>query len=796
MSTQGLRIVFRLSDVLNNREVLNNLNLSFFDLERIRTIRDGTGTDDRLTQSDLITLSGLNFDLEKESLGIYNEITTYPSLLSNLTNVRANINFDLDLNGRFISPSFKFKNINFDDNIVSTVDFSTSRRSAWSSFGDPEESVFYGGDLKLTGNTFINFSSIDLQSPIIEKRFDSQIPTHKVRVTINGEEYDLFAMKGIPVIFRGFFRSGLIRYVYNVLPNGQSPSVVIKTVSNNEEIVYNLVNSSDLVSDTSQFINSTISQERDIEFYYPSDNLIELYYNNLEITDLPKIIFSNLEVLSLSRNKLIDFPDFKTLTPALLELDVSNSVDLTLSSNIQLRSFSQEIVRRLPRTLRVLDISEIFNNTETTADFGEIIELPDLTTEEILPNLKELYASGSTTRNMIGTAPRINSGLEVYDIRNNRFNALPDSVTLSSSLKTIKISDNRILGSLSFPNLSNILIEFISGDGNQHQIVNVAGFSELKTYASGNMEFVGTSSVTNIFENCTSLETIQLNESTASGTMPNFSTNTSLKEFEAISTNINAATIDFLLSENTFGPEQGGCRATLEKFAYNKTLQLDEQLPPIHPLAFKNMSSLKTLQIFRMQPMGGDLPNFDDLVNIEQLELYINDHTGFVPAFTNNTKLKIIKLDNNLLTGSVPNLTLPNLQLLQLNFNNLQGFGEINCPNLIAFNAEGNQLSELPDVKNLFICQSLTFQNNQISSYTPGTLIDLGSLFVLNLQDNNLSTSDINNILEDLNTNYDLYPRNNVTIILKGNSPPSPTQRIQAIIAKLSGEPSWQISID
>ena len=38
------------------------------------------------------------------------------------------------------------------------------------------------------------------------KEFPSEFPTHKIQATIDGQTRSLYAMKGIPLTFRGYFR--------------------------------------------------------------------------------------------------------------------------------------------------------------------------------------------------------------------------------------------------------------------------------------------------------------------------------------------------------------------------------------------------------------------------------------------------------------------------------------------------------------------------------------------------------------------------------------------------------------
>ena len=72
----------------------------------------------------------------------------------------------------------------------------------------------------------------------------------------------------------------------------------------------------------------------------------------------------------------------------------------------------------------------------------------------------------------------------------------------------------------------------------------------------------------------------------------------------------------------------------------------------------------------------GEIPNLN-LPNLEILNLNSNQLTGEIPNFNNLINLKHLVLYNNQLTGEIPNFNLPSLLDLWLNNNQLTG----NIPN-------------------------------------------------------------------------------------------------------------------
>jgi len=304
---RGLRISLKFGDILDANKTLENLNLPITDLDKIR------GIGESVSQEDLITISGNDLDIEKNAIGIFSETLSYENVLRNLNDSRRRIGQNINVNGRFISPSFKFKTIDFDNaNQIKTVDFSTSRASAWSSFGDASLSIFYGGDVKVTNGNSVELSSLEYTGDIIEKEFDSQVPTHKIRINIDGSEYDLYAMKGIPLTFAGAISSvPEMSISYNVLAGEIKPSWVIQNSDNDLRYVYKDISTGSGSSrkSTISFSDSRILN-REIKVYYPVDNITEIKLNNTRLVDFPKVVMNNLVTFECIKNQSLEIQVF------------------------------------------------------------------------------------------------------------------------------------------------------------------------------------------------------------------------------------------------------------------------------------------------------------------------------------------------------------------------------------------------------------------------------------------------------------------------------------------------------
>ena len=135
-----------------------------------------------------------------------------------------------------------------------------------------------------------------------------------------------------------------------------------------------------------------------------------------------------------------------------------------------------------------------------------------------------------------------------------------------------------------------------------------------------------------------------------------------------------------------------------------------------HGVILKN-GRVTTLKVNAIQ-LAGTIPNIN-LPNLEVLNLSDNKLTGTIPNF-NLPKLQILNFNNNQLTGTIPNLNLPNLTELILGFNQLSGaIPNFNSPNLIRLYINDNQLSDAIPNFNLPNLQKLGFSYNKLTGKIP-----------------------------------------------------------------------------
>ena len=151
---------------------------------------------------------------------------------------------------------------------------------------------------------------------------------------------------------------------------------------------------------------------------------------------------------------------------------------------------------------------------------------------------------------------------------------------------------------------------------------------------------------------------------------------------------------------------------------------------------------------------GTPLPTFGGNPNIEYIDLSDNNFTGNI-SFNNLNKLKQVYLSSNNLTG-ISNFN---------NLSNLTYFIIGNNPNL-----SGNLPNFSTGSPNI---QYISINNCNINSYPTGSFSGITRLRSVDLSNNQLNQSNIDQILLDLLDNWNSARRSGVTVNLLGNSAPS-----------------------
>jgi len=119
-----------------------------------------------------------------------------------------------------------------------------------------------------------------------------------------------------------------------------------------------------------------------------------------------------------------------------------------------------------------------------------------------------------------------------------------------------------------------------------------------------------------------------------------------------------------------------------------------------------------------------------------------------------------------------------------------------NLPNLYSFSASNNDITgEIPDYSGCERLYSLYLNNNEFSTYSLGSFANLTRLSFLFLQNNNLTSTEINKIIFDLFENYQNFPRRFFLANLGNNAPPNGDDIIDKLDF-LRNTAQWSITVD
>ena len=784
----GLNIARRLAEIENKTEALKNIGLNIGDLDKIRGI-----SIEGVSPLDLRTLSSLNFDAEKIVSSLYSETELYESLTSSVFDKFSYIDSNLNIYGSVAASSYKYNFIDFATSTPKSADVSTSRVSSWSTFVvdpvDPNKSpIFYGGEVNVEGP--IEFSSLTLTENFKTKQFASQIPTHKIRVSINGEIVYLYAMKGIPLSF--------------VSNNIRNVSVFMEPITSSTSLraSWKIVNQPPLntelfiAKDTNalKYTNrNPVSENVNIELYYPPSRIRVLNLTNVGLKSFTNVVLANTQIIDINSNDLSEFPNFSSYS-SLITLNVSRN-NFTRATNNNLRRFSSAVASRLPSSLTTLTAGHTFGGNIT----GDISGL----------NLKILNLESplNTDRKFTGTSPAVKtSTIEEYYMAANRFSTISSSIFTAPNLRKVTLGNNPLNQTgiqFSSAELLTFSLSNQIGGGNQVNLVNLSGKTKLVSYDSTYVSFVSNDNdIQNIFSNCPELDSVSFYASNVSGSFPRFNGCNKLRYLDLRETNITRYSEEFFLHPDSFT----NCRGTLVNlFLSSRSLKGNYQNDaPIHPDTFLGMFSLNNLIIYSNNKnncgLNGNITELmvTDLSSLTSITIN-NSNIAQIPTFLNSPFLSSINVNNNSLTGTIPDFgNKSNFRSFSANFNNYIALpAAISSRSLTSFVAVSNQIAgTIPNYSNLVNLITLNLNNNQITGYTVGSFATMTSLQLLDLSNNLLTTDAVDDILRDMEKNYDARNRRNVQVILSGRnaSSPSSSTEIIDIVAKLRAG-GWSINV-
>lgn len=798
----GLNVLSFLSEVEDKSAALDAINLPLSDLDIIR------GTSNAgITRGDWISLSRLSVPFIK-TLGRYQtEVEEYSSILSKRAGTDSTLLGNLGVNGSISGKSVRYRYVSGSgpSAVVKIADISTSKVSAWSSQINPPgptDPIFYGSRVGIVSTGSLEFgtptspSQVRLQTtarPQV-KEFDSELPTHKINCTIGGQTVSLYAMKGIPLVFTGFFRDLNASIRLTSLLNGIPASWKIVDVDN--------LNSSVKFSNqggTSSSINyrSTRSKQRYIQFYYNPDYISQITINSAGITEIPVSKLTNLSSLDLFNNSLRNFPNLKFISPNIQTVRLSSN-PFYLSNTVGERTLNSSVISKIPAAVRELSLAATF--------FGSIEQnaIGNYFTQLRILNLSRQSIGGPyfhpDNSDLNGQIPNVPNTCESYNINSNDFRSIG-----ASSGSSLNIKELTNLASLNLANNPNLIDATFSISDSNQKITSIdisntflpcpslVGKQSLQSFLgifNRNIGSIFTPANIYKFDNCNSLSTLNFRDSTLTGALPKF-TNSSLSTLDLYNTRLTGGDIS---GDTTFSIPQ----RTFESCGKLSNFRLYSPIfitSPIHPDVFTYTPNITSITIESCR-ITGALPNISICSKLQSLYLKSNSFTGNVYSLVSNPDIVYMDVSFNSLSGTIPEYRnrnrLTHLLLFNNQFTSLNKFS--NLPALVYFYAHNNQITgEIPSFVDCPNLQYLLLFNNKFSSYKSGSFAEIYKIRYIDISNNLLSQFDINNIIDDLYSNYLKVKRGGVAINLKGNSVPN-VNKIETIdFLKSKG---WSIVYD
>ena len=774
----GLNVFSALADVVDKEQSLNSLNLSSRDLDIIRGSQNaGASSGDWISFSRLIDPLYRTLDRYKT------DSEAYGTLLDARAGTERTLFGNLNINGILSGNAVRYRYLDGTglSGIIKIADISTSRVSAWSSVGvGTTVPISYGAQVSIRSGGALQFGTQSgttgprLQTSLAPqaKEFASEFPTSKITCTIGGQSVVLYAMKGIPLIFTGFFRNLDTSIVLTSLISNTPPSwKIVETANPN-----NFTNFTNKVSGTTSSINfiSSVSRERYIQFYYNPDNISKITLTSANITELPAVKLQNATELNFSDNQLRNFPNFTSISPTLQSLNLINN-PLSQSEIETERKLNSAVLNKIPTSVRDLYLAETF--------YGSI---PQNIIANRFTNLRTLYLTRGGGPYFHPDAddancelPNVPNSCETYSVSSNDFRRFGNSVGIAKSvpdltnLISLDVALNwnlGVVGPFSISDDNNVIQSINSHHTNLPLPTGLSGknsFTTLYHYwcrNSGPLVNGGTY----LYDNCNSLSTLHLYGSNVTGRLPKF-TNAALSYLDLRVTNLTGGGPDG--DETNVIPER-----TFEKCTNLVYMLIQSPLlltAPIHPNAFSYSPNLYYLWYISYGRTTGDIPNLTLNSNLQFLVLHYNKFTGTMPSFTSNPNIFYVDLTYNALSGAIPPLkNLQNLnRLLVYNnqFTSLSTFS--NLSNLQYFYAQSNKLSgEIPSFAGCPNLLYLILFNNSLTDYKTGGLATNYRLNYLDLSGNSLTGQAINQIIADLLLNYNTVNRGGVTVNLRGGN--------------------------
>ena len=857
----GLNVRTLLADVRNKNTALQNLGLNPLDLEIIKG-----STNAGMSRFDWISFSRLSTPIYRVLDRLSNESETFNGILLNRAGTDQTLFGNLDINGSLSGSAIRYRYRDFTQNITlgnfsspayRIADISTSRVSAWSSADSRANDsnlniqklarISYGARVGVIQNGKLEFgnqstSTSDgitsypgpagkprLQTTITPevKEFPSEVPTSKIKCNINGKEVFLYAMKGIPLVFKGFFRNVDAEASVDASITRASWKIVETA---NENLYTNYVNKDSSTSSISY--RSPISRERFIKLYKNPSEIFSVKIRSANLRELPATKLLVCTTLDFAYNQLKTFPNFSFIAPSLQTLSIMRN-PFYLSDIESERTLNAAVLEKIPTTLTTLNIEGTFyrsierniisarlfklqsfncgrgggayfhqdtrNNsgtppTEVKINGGSATTGSDKGSDAFCPDMPNTVTSYNITGNDFrsvdnnaipaGGTAKDSNGIDVtYPNGSFSYKKLPDLVSLD-------ISSNKNLGDGAHSLASADSISSINYSGTGVAIPdNLIGKTSLTSFSStsnsGSSDIANNRSLLNSsggykFDGCSSLSSVSFYQTNLGLiNFPSRFTNTSLQSLDLRYTSIkggkpgvNDNSQEYVIYAETF--KDAIELQNLYIDSGNLGVNFSTGKNRIHPDAFMFNPKLYYIWYRSHDKTTGDISQlFNSNPALQYIYMQSNKFNGTIPNFVANPNIYYVNLQYNQLTGSIPAFkNLNNLRYLYLQNNNLTGIGKPeSLPNLETYQAPNNNISgQIPDFSGCNNVRSISLRNNEFTSYKVGAFAKIYRVNFIDVKFNHLSQTDLDNILIDLHKNWNTIKRSGVSINIKNQT--------------------------
>ena len=835
----GLDVNRAFADVRDRLTALANIGLPPNDLEIIAGSAAAGAQ-----EADWRSFSRLVEPLHETLDRFDRDSSVFDSLVSTRAGTDGALFGNLKINGAISGSAIRYRYVegNGTSATVKIADISTSRASAWSSSDpranspDPDTQalakISYGARLQIDGGKLVflpqssNVTGPRLQTSItpLAKEFDSEFPTHKIKVTLGTSTVNLYAMKGIPIIFKGFFRSLDAKILLTELINGTPASWKIIETGNASRYT-NFANEGDVETEINY--RSSVSRERFIQFYYNPDNIKEVTINSANISELPTVKFANAISLNFAFNNIRNFPDLNSIAPQIRTVTLTRNPFYLSETESERKLQSTEspsytgtltladgsvktstVLDKIPNTVTALNIGESFFGSITQNVFAD--RFPNLVTLNISRGGGANFHPDSV--NSSNPIPNVSNTVESYSVSGNDFRSIGTADTGNGRFTINELSNLKVLNLSGNPNLSgtinisllNTVIQSISitstslpFPGGMAGKNTLESFSAVDCSGAGKLiDLEGGNSISYRFDNCTALKSLSLSGADLNNSRFPVFTNPSLTTLSLGRSNIKGGAPNgdetFVIPRNTFQSATSLTTITIES---SKLLT-----SPINFDAFTDLAELNSIRYESFGRTTGAIPSFSGNPALSSINLSNNAFTGSPPNLVGNPSIRSANFSRNNLNGVIPNYqNLGSLYELYLQNNQLKDIGTfVTLPSLTYLYIQDNLIGEqgnarIPDLSD---CPSLRFfvaYNNKFQNYTSGAFANLTSIRLIDLSDNPFTEQAIEKMLEDLFENWKKAKRGSVTINLRGCGEPNEAALEFILILRTNG---WTITID